>query len=426
MTLNLIEQLLQKKMGLHSATVGSSTVAQAVEQRMRDCGIDSVADYEQIVRHSTTELDALIDTVIIPETWFFRDRNPFSAFSEWLNTEWRRRNAHKQLRVMSVPCSTGEEPYTLAMCLADNGLPTAASHIDAIDISSSNIEKARKAVYGNNSFRGNDLAFRDRHFTGKDQRYQLNSDIQARVNFEQANILDNAFLSGREAYDIIFCRNLLIYFDRPTQHLAIDRLEQLLSPEGVLFLGHSETSLLLDRNYTALDHVRCFGFRRKAAKQPEQCPDRKVRPQRPVPRRRDAEKPAEEKAIPFAQVAAAPVTQFEAPSPAADEQLLKQAFKLADQGHLDEAAQHCETLLGKPEFQADTHFLLGLIREAAGNSTEAEQWFRKTVYLDPNHYQALTHLAMILAKQGDQAAAQRLRQRAERVAGRSRKPEVVE
>ena len=83
-----IENLLHAHMGLHSATVGSSTVAKAIKQRMRECNIDSVDDYHELLQCSATEFNALVDTVIIPETWFYRDRHPFVAFSDWLNTEW--------------------------------------------------------------------------------------------------------------------------------------------------------------------------------------------------------------------------------------------------------------------------------------------------------------------------------------------------
>ena len=119
MPLSSIEQLLKDRMGLHSATVGSATVSQAVAQRMRICGIDEPGAYAQIVRVSDTELDALIDAVIIPETWFFRDRNPFDAFRHWVESEWIPHNPLQPLRILSVPCSSGEEPYTCLLYTSD-------------------------------------------------------------------------------------------------------------------------------------------------------------------------------------------------------------------------------------------------------------------------------------------------------------------
>jgi chemotaxis protein methyltransferase WspC len=418
MAVEEIKQLLKSRMGLHSATVGSGTVVQAVAQRMRDCGIDDTGDYFRMLQHSGTELDALIEAVVIPETWFYRDLHPFAAFCAWLKENWLPCNTPVPLRLLSVPCSTGEEPYSLAMCLSDIGLPATAAHVDGVDISHRNIEKAQRGVYGSNSFRGTDLAFRDRYFTTKNQRYRLSEEIRQRVSFERANILDDGFLQQRPPYHVIFCRNLLIYFDRPTQNAAIERLEQLLTADGVLFLGHSETSLLLDRDFSPLGYPRCFAFRRGRHSHCEdggQAPPA-GRPRAHKPRRQQPRRPqAEDTPRPFSDHAATALPPVEDDS----ETLLQQAFQLADQGHLDEAALRCETLLQRPRHQADAHYLLGLIRDATGNRRAAEQHLRKAVYLNPDHYEALAHLGVICQQNGDTTGAQRFRQRADRIQQRN-------
>ncbi len=422
MSLPAIEQLLKHKMGLHSSTVGSSTVAQAVEQRMRDCNIETVAEYRTVVSQSATELDALIDTVVIPETWFYRDRSPFIAFSDWVKQEWVAQNPAQPLRILSIPCSTGEEPYTLAMCLADCNIAPSAAKIDAIDISSTNIERARRAQYGSNSFRGSELSFRNRYFDPVESRFQLSDDIRSRVHFEQANILDHAFSANRAPYHVIFCRNLLIYFDRPTQHLAIDRLQRLMTEDAILFLGHSETSLLLERPFVALGFPRSFGFRRiHQAEHQETAAAPRSLPKAATVRKLNKPAPVPAPPLPFADSHRKNEQQKQEQN-AADEQdtdLLQQAFLLADQGHLDEAANFCETLLKQQTQQAGAHYLLGLIREAAGNPAEAERMFRKAIYLNPNHYEALAHLSVICGRQGNTGDAQRFHERATRAQHRS-------
>jgi len=419
MPLLAIQQLLKQSMGLHSSTVGSETISQAVAQRMRDCAVTDIDDYRNIVSQSTTELNALIDTVVIPETWFYRDRNPFSAFSDWLRHSWLANKPGSPLRILSAPCSTGEEPYTLAMCLVDCGVAASDAQIDAIDISSINIEKARSACYGNNSFRGTDLHFRDLYFDSVGTHFQLRDNIRKRVNFEQLNILDDTFIAGRAPYHVILCRNLMIYFDRPTQQRAIDRLEQLLTRDGMLFLGHSETSLLLERPFVALDFPRSFGFRRvqKKAKH-EETPIAPRSPPKSAPVRK-LNKPVPASPLPFADSFGKSEQQDRDAVGEQATDLLQQAFKLADQGHLDEAANRCEILLEQQTRQADAHYLLGLIREAAGNPTEAERMFRKAVYLDPGHYEALTQLSIICRRQGDTDGAQRFHERAARAQHRS-------
>jgi chemotaxis protein methyltransferase WspC len=426
MALGLIEALLKQRMGLHSATVGSSTVEQAVLRRMRNCKIDDFASYARIVQHSDTELDALIDEVIIPETWFYRDQTPFSAFREWLENEWKAAHALTQLRILSVPCSSGEEAYTLAMCLADCGLPLEAAHIDAVDISSHNLNKALVANYGSNSFRCNDLSFRQRYFDSVGQRYQLREQIRRRVHLARANILDETFVQNRHSYHVIFCRNLLIYFDRPTQELAINRLESLLAPGGLLFLGHSETSLLMHRDFMPLQHPRCFAYRQgKPAfeKQPGT-----TRTATPPPRyRRTHRSVRHHGTAPFAGVI--PVANSAGPTGSARVQscdALETAFELANQGHLDEAARHCETLIKQAKYQAGAYYLLGLIRQSAGNSGDAESLFRKTIYLEPEHYEALTHLGVLCQQRGDTESARRFQQRAARAQGRNTVHEAKE
>jgi chemotaxis protein methyltransferase WspC len=420
-----IEKLLKDKIGLHSSTIGSSTVISAVQQRMRKCRIDDMQVYLEVVRNSATELDALIDTVVIPETWFYRDRNVFFALSAWLKLEWLPRHAADTLRILSVPCSSGEEPYTLAMCLADCGIDPAAAHIDAVDVSRVNLERAAKGEYSINSFRGSDLAYRDHYFSRRGEHYHLDESIRRRVRFRHGNILDTSFAAEPEPYHVIFCRNLLIYFDRPTQQLTIDRLDKLLAPDGLLFLGHSETSLLLERPYAPLDHSRCFGFRRERRDAGAARPAKAERPRRTV--RAATRKPAATvTALPFRDVERRqPVPQQSLPERNAPCELLTRAMELANQGHLDEAAQCCEELLNRRQHQADAYYILGLVRQSAGNSGDAEQLFRKTIYLQPDHIEALAHLSVILEQQGDTHNAARFRERARRVQQRTGAHEVA-
>lgn len=418
---NRIERILHERIGLHSSTVGSGTIARAIEQRMHFCAIETAEAYLGLVTHSDTELDALIEAVIVPETWFFRDPNAFQAFTDWLRHEWiPKLSGRAPLRVLSVPCASGEEPYTLAMCLAECGITTQQAVIDAVDISSVNLHKAREARYTSNSFRGDDLLYRDRYFDYRASRYHLHDEIRERVVFRRRNILDKGFARDPSPYHVIFCRNLLIYFDRPTQHRAIDRLEKLLASDGLLFLGHSETSLLQQRGFVPLPLQRCFGFRRAPPSAPAAALSARRRPPRPpeqpVPGHRQHRVPA-----PPAALATGTDRASAAATPATDaNRLLLQAFELADKGRMQEAAACCEQLLRAKDCQADAHYLLGVIREAAGELQEAEQLFRKAVYLRPDHYEALVHLSVICAKTGDQQGARRLRERAARAQSHGR------
>ena len=131
MMLAKFEELLKQSMGLDVASVGSSTVARAVQVRASACGLDDVRTYWQFVSASPKELQALTEAVVVPETWFFRDRAAFAAMARMTLNEWLPSNPEGVLRLLSLPCSSGEEPYSIAMALLDAGFPSKRYRIDA-------------------------------------------------------------------------------------------------------------------------------------------------------------------------------------------------------------------------------------------------------------------------------------------------------
>ena len=129
MPLAAIEQLLKQTMGLNAASIGSSAINRAVQQRLRELGIESADDYLLRLRGSAAELATLIDQVVVPETWFFRDRHPFDALGRCAREFLGSPRRSGPLRILSVPCSTGEEPYTIVMTLLDAGIQIGRAHV---------------------------------------------------------------------------------------------------------------------------------------------------------------------------------------------------------------------------------------------------------------------------------------------------------
>ena len=212
-----IANLLRQAIGVDAATIGQSVIDHAVRARMGACGMREVADYWERLRHSAAELEQLTEAVVVPETWFFRDAETYAALAQIVTNEWLPANLTGGLRILSAPCSTGEEPYSIAMALIDAGLPPHRFKIDAIDISSRALDIARRAIYGRNSFRGRELSFRDRFFRSQEAGYQLADSVLERVEFQHGNLIADDLLPGIGSYDIVFCRNVLIYFDAATQ-----------------------------------------------------------------------------------------------------------------------------------------------------------------------------------------------------------------
>jgi chemotaxis protein methyltransferase WspC len=394
------ETLLKQAIGLDAASIGHSAVERAVQARLSACRLHDEDGYLEMVRSSATELQALIEAVVVSETWFFRDREAFIALARIASEEWLRSHAEGTLRLLSLPCSSGEEPYSMAMALLDAGLPAQRCRIDAIDVSAHVLALARHAIYGRNSFRGADLEFRDRFFEAVDRGYRLADAVRRQVHFRQGNLFAEEFAADAEPYDFIFCRNLLIYFDRVTQDRAVESLGRLLGAKGVLFVGPSETGLLLDHDFVPIRLPLAFAFRKRDAvtKPHAHAPARRMPAPKAAPVERAAARAKPEPAI---RAKVAPT--------------LTGATRLADEGRLVEAAKACEEHLRQHGSSAPAFYLLGVIRAAAGNLAEAEHFYRKALYLDREHAEALAHLALLLDKQGDAAGALVLRGRLSRL-----------
>jgi chemotaxis protein methyltransferase WspC len=398
-----IEALLRKEIGLDAASIGSALIERTIRLRMKQHGWKNIADYAQHLRDSPVEFHELIEAVVVTETWFFRDREPFNAFTQFAVGEWLPRHAAGAMRILSVPCSSGEEPYSLAMALLDAGVPPERFKIDAVDISLNALIRATRGVFGKNSFRGKDLTFRERHFVAVKDGYALNPSVRQHVNFQRDNVLDDGFLSGAAPYDFIFCRNLLIYFDRATQILTLAKLHRLLAPDGVLFVGPAEVPLVGASGFTSANLPHAFACLKTngASTPPPRPPRRKKRltlnGQPPVP-------PSRADLAPPSAIAPE-ANHHDAP--------LKLARELADSGRLAEAATLCEAHLTRNGTSAEAYYLLGLVKDAADDPA-AITFYRKALYLDPNHYETLVHAAVYLERTGDAAAAAPFKRRAAR------------
>ena len=424
-----IEEVLRRSIGLKASTIGASTVEQVVRARMATVGANTTENYLQRLRDTPGELDELIESVVVPESWFFRDGAPFAALARWAREHWLPAHPAGALRALTVPCSTGEEPYSVAMTLLDAGLPPDRFTVDAVDISRRALARAQRAVYGANSFRGQALDFRDRHFTSSPAGYALAAEVRRQVRFENGNLLAGDFRPGAGRFDVVFCRNLLIYFDRPTQGQAMRALAKMLLPDGLLFVGHAETAVAAAGGFASANYPMSFAFRKAAPAPPlldaSKPPFTAMPPRGSTPclPRAAAAQPPAARPVPFRAVSLPAETPRVPPPPPADPPgALETARALADQGKLEDASRLCEDSLRQDGASAAAWYLLGVVREAAGDRRRAAECYAKTLYLEPNHEEALLHHALLAERNGDLATAVQLRRRIVRVQGRSARP----
>jgi len=402
---------LKERIGLDVASVGAAIIERAVRQRTTLSQAAHADEYWQLLQGSRDEQQALIEAVIVPETWFFRYPESFATLGKLARARLKELNNMRALRILSLPCSTGEEPYSIAMALLDAGLQPHQFKVDGMDISPLSVEKARRAVYGKNSFRGQDLEYRERHFFAEQDGHRVNEYVREQVRWQVGNVLDPTLLANEPGFDFVFCRNLLIYFDQPTQKQVFEVLKRLTHVDGVLFIGPAEGSLLGRLGMRSIGIPQSFAFSRHSEPHPEPLPTPKPvavpasQPMRSAP-------PAPVRNRPFAAVTPLPVTKKTANPDAAT--LLAQIAALANEGKSAEARAACEYYLRSHEPVAQVFYWLGLLSDVAGLSLEAQGYYRKALYLEPQHPEALMHLAALLQAQGDTAGARRLQERAAR------------
>lgn len=402
---------LKERIGLDVTSVGPAIIERAVRQRTTLSQAVHADEYWQLLQGSRDEQQALIEAVIVPETWFFRYPESFATLGKLARNRLAELNNMRALRILSLPCSTGEEPYSIAMALLDAGLKPHQFKVDGMDVSPLSVEKARRALYGKNSFRGQDLDFRDRHFTAEQEGHRVNDDVREQVRFQVGNVLDPTLLASEPAFDFVFCRNLLIYFDQPTQKLVFEVLKRLTHFDGVLFIGPAEGSLLGRLGMRSIGIPQSFAFSRHSDPHPEPLPTPKPiavpvsQPPRSTP-------PPVVRNRPFAAVRPLPITRKSTNPDAAT--LLANIAALANEGKSAEARAACDQYLRSHEPVAQVFYWLGLLSDVAGLTLEAQGFYRKALYLEPQHPEALMHLAALLQAQGDTAGARRLQERAAR------------
>ncbi|ALK96421.1 hypothetical protein AB595_05195 [Massilia sp. WF1] len=396
--MNLLKllELLKASTGL---MLSADTVERAVRERRLHLRVDAHEDYAPLT--GTPEFEALVDLVIVPESWMFRDPDVFETALRFVQ---RRLLSHpgRPVRVLSLPCAGGEEPYSMAMALARAGIPPSLCRIDAVDLSRAALERARLGRYTRNAFRGADLAFREHWFRQDGDNYVIDESLRRYVCFSQGNLLKAAQLAAGGPYDLVFCRNLLIYFDDAGRAAAAAAIHALLRDDGLLVSGFAEAPAFCGAGFAPQSLHTAYALQKETVatvRRRPRPPALEAQPERP---RAGAAKPP-----------AAPAP--ETPAVAA---LLKDAQRHADAGRLAEAHQFCQEALALQPDLAHAWFLLGVVSDCAGQPRAAERHLRRCLYLQPDHYEALCSLALLHEQLGDAPEAALLRQRAARVHAR--------
>lgn len=394
-----IDTLLSDTLGLATGSIGPRVVEAAVSARMAATGCATADGYLLRLRIDPVERDHLTEAVVVPETWFFRYPESFAQLAALAQARRAKLTAAAPFRVLCVPCSTGEEPYSVALTLDRAGF-TGLFRVEAVDVSLKAVAATRAATYPASAFRETGPVPGREVFTpvpGTADRYAVPDLVKQAVHVRAGNVAVPGFLAGEMPFDAIFCRNLFIYLTAAARRTAAARFHQLLAPGGRLFLGHAEPVGTIDPRFQPVGPPQAFMVRVAA------------------PAGRPAAEPAFEAPAPVAVKIPAftptPPAPFTPPAPVAPADALSSVRAALDAGRAaDAVAPLTAHLMDAPT--ADGYTLLGVAHLMLGRTPDAERALTQALYLDPGHYDALVQLLALAQTRGDAAATANYRRRA--------------
>ena len=253
-----IDLFISNQLGIDYRSIGQEALKNLISTRRNSCNFSSNKDYFNFLIANPNEFDTFKEGLLVPETWFFRDTTPFEFLTDWANPK---RKSFSSIKILSIPCATGEEPYSISFALIHSGWRPENLTIFACDISHSFIQFAKKGIYSQKSFRDQDIVKKNLFFDPLDQRHFSVKELYRNpIHFQTNNIISNNLFNNSLHFDVIFARNLLIYFTDEGRQKAIDNIQKLLSPNGLLILGHADNIFHLTNNLKKTGPPGAFAY----------------------------------------------------------------------------------------------------------------------------------------------------------------------
>jgi len=393
-------------------------LARVVGIRLKALGT-SCADYLAILDHpgnGQDELDAAIAEMTIGETYFFRHREQFDALRDTIFPEIIERNRDvRRLRVWSAGCATGPEPYSISILLRQHfGARIEGWNINVLgtDINQKFLARAREGRYDEWAFRAVPEEVKQRSFTKHGKQWLINPEYREMVTFQYHNLITNAFpsvLNNLAAFDLIICRNVIIYFSQETVRGLLPRFYDTLVDRGWLIMGHAESNVDLFRDFRTVNSPGAVIYQKvpreelaRSEPRPWVPPSTAAQPPPPPPLKRTA-------APPPRLVLAPPAQQHPPalpPTPSADPRMIE-LVGLGDSGAWEKAETLCCQMLEDAPLDPVLHHYHGMVLEQMGRLPDSEQALRRAIYLDRNFILPHYHLGLLGLRLGDRGKAGR-------------------
>lgn len=378
-----------------------SELIELIQRRLSELQLRDCTSYTKLLADSVVgeaEMNILITKLTIGETSFFRDAEQFTAIRDVILPDiLERKQSSKQIRIWSAGCATGAEPYSLAIMLARDMADRIAGweiRIVATDLNRDFLTRAEEGKFRSWALRSTPDEVRRECFSQEGQTWTIHPRYKQWISFRQMNLVESELSTRRgEEFDLILCRNVMIYFSPDSNRRLIGKFYQALDDDGWLVVGSSEHNLENYKNFSGVDATGARIYQKRAAERPrpEAKPKERVQPLLlPEPKRRPMP----------------PRPRIEAPQPA--ERTDMEGFrKLADSGDWQSAARYGQRLLAQDRLNPEIHFYLALIFENLGIVDEPQRSLRQALYLDRNFALAHYHLGCALRRDGQTALAAR-------------------
>lgn len=396
-------------------------------RRLRATGLSGSDQYLKFIDDpisGPTEWARLEAEITIGETFFFRYAEQFAALRNTILPEIiERKRGEKRMRIWSAGCATGAEPYSVAILVSEllgRNLESWRINIVGTDINESFLASARRARFGKWALRSLSPEDRERYFlAAAPDQWQLRPEFRALVRFERHNLL--SLLDGTSPlqfseFDLILCRNVLIYFHPDTVAQVVLSLRDCLRDGGWMLLGHAEPNPVFSSMMTVLNLPGTVAYRRGSSEVPVAPPPPPSHPVQqsfaPAPEPPSMPKPQARPRQP-PPVQASPET----PAPPESDTLLSEIRAKANAGDFQAAHELCGRALAGDSLNAVPHFYLGLVLQGLGRMPEAEKSFLSAIYLDKNFAMAHYHLGLLLLAEKRKASGRRALSNAARIAG---------
>lgn len=254
-----VSQLLRKRAGIVLTGDKMYLLESRLAPLARKEGLPSIDDLITVVRSRRDErlIAQVVDVMTTNETFFFRDKTPFDHLKDAIFPVLAQARRGSRIRIWCAACSTGQEPYSIAMMLDQNPALTGGVPVEivATDISDRCLERARQGLFTQFEVqRGLPIQMLMHYFTQQDDHWRISERLRQMVSFRKMNLIEPAYNLGQ--FDIVFCRNVLIYFDGPTKGAVLDRIASTMNPGGFLLMGAAESIVGISQSFDVMQDRR--------------------------------------------------------------------------------------------------------------------------------------------------------------------------